>query len=108
MDDSDVFQECPATRQLRNVVFDDLRELLGLKPLPNEPPHRGLMVTLDGVTYKTAREWAVELGMTRQAIDHRLKAIEHRKSLGVENPYRRVTKYQKRKRAERYMRQGLR
>lgn len=84
--------------------IEEIRGFLGLKQLPKEPPPVGMKVTLDGVTFKTRSEWARELKVTRQCIDHRLKAIEQRKALGASDPYRRVSKYKKRQRAKRYLR----
>lgn len=94
----------PSAHQEVIDFIDDLRVFLGKKPLPKESiqsNETALKVTLDGVRFMSAKDWAKHFRVTRQCIDNRLKAIERRKALGAADPYRRVEQYKKR--ARRYL-----
>lgn len=64
-----------------------LRAVLGKKPLKHESLTPELF-TLDGVRFKSQREWSVELGVSLQAVSQRRKRIRARLLAGDRHPYR--------------------
>lgn len=70
-----------ATKYEAEEEFVDLlRHVLGLRPIEREGYER--QISLDGVRTMTVREWADELGTSRQCISQRYDALQARLRAG--------------------------
>lgn len=65
-----------------------IRFLLGKPPLPREPVGiASFRFSLDGERKQTRNEWAIELGVSRQAVDQRFAMLQRRLAAGVPDAY---------------------
>lgn len=73
--------EVPIERDYLELV-GCIRALLGKRPLPREP-EGSFQFTLDGRRRMDRHHWAVELGISRQAVDLRFATLNRRLKSGM-------------------------